>query len=387
MTVSTGAGHGDADAIVSDPDLARFAPSRMWHWLVTPLALGLIAVLATIPLVGYQVRHGFELSDSAGLAVALGVFLYAAALAWSGRRAWATFTVRSIRTFIAVQVIGGYAVGMLFLVAGIVAAIHFFLFLGLWSAAIILPAGARNSAWRYTEVGFRARSVRGALLIQAAVAIVLPPLVAVIAAAASAPTEQQTRYTTYAIIVPVLGAVGLVVLLVRGRSDVSAATRGQGDIYSERIVLHPLYAEEAARIVAGRPLPGDAWHPEYPFVDELDPLRSLARRSAAEVDPVFGMYMIRTRDDGLAVGGIGFFGPPDADGVVEVGYGLVEAARGRGIATDALRMMVNKARRSGALRMVADTNVDNTASRRVLERAGFGETRAGYGSVFFARDL
>src|SRR4051812_17515003 len=96
------------------------------------------------------------------------------------------------------------------------------------------------------------------------------------------------------------------------------------------VELHVIDPEEAARIVAGAQLPDDRWHPDYPLVDELDVLRPLA--DEPHPDPVFGLMMIRETRDGLAVGGIGFFGPPDADGAVEVGYGLVPAARGRGLA-------------------------------------------------------
>ena len=47
-------------------------------------------------------------------------------------------------------------------------------------------------------------------------------------------------------------------------------------------------------------------------------------------------------EDGVVVGGIGFHGPPSGD-VVEVGYGVVPAARGRGVATEALRLLLDVA--------------------------------------------
>ncbi|OZB86725.1 MAG: N-acetyltransferase, partial [Microbacterium sp. 14-71-5] len=72
--------------------------------------------------------------------------------------------------------------------------------------------------------------------------------------------------------------------------------------------LDPIDPALAARIVAREERAGDDWHPEYPFADELVPLRSLASRE--EADPVFTLYAIRD-DEGVAVGGFGFFGPPD----------------------------------------------------------------------------
>lgn len=52
-----------------------------------------------------------------------------------------------------------------------------------------------------------------------------------------------------------------------------------------RLVLHPIRPRDAARIVARAPGWDDRWHPDYPFEDELDPLRSLAGATAP--DPVF----------------------------------------------------------------------------------------------------
>lgn len=155
------------------------------------------------------------------------------------------------------------------------------------------------------------------------------------------------------------------------------------DLTTERLVLHPITPEEARRIADGEREPG--WHPEYPFEDELDPLRSLAR--AVSPDPVFTLYQVRERVSGLAVGGIGFFGPPDRDGVVELGYGLVQAARGRGIATEALVAAVGIAAGHGATAVHADTEVGNTASQRVLEKAGFREVRRTEALVDFERTL
>jgi len=152
-------------------------------------------------------------------------------------------------------------------------------------------------------------------------------------------------------------------------------------VETERLLLAAISPALAGRIVAGAPDASDApWHPEYPWVDELDPLRSHAR--ATDPDPVFTMYQVRTRADGLAIGGLGFFGPP-GDGRVELGYGLVPSARGRGYATEALRAAVDLAARYGARTIAADTEESNAASQNVLRKAGFTATRRDGGLVFF----
>jgi len=150
-------------------------------------------------------------------------------------------------------------------------------------------------------------------------------------------------------------------------------------------VLDVISPELARRIVARDEQPGDDWHPEYPFADELDPLRSLA--AASSTDPVFTMYLIRRRSDGSAVGGIGFFGPPDDTGTVEFRYGLVPSARGAGIATESVELALQQAADNGARAVVADTDVANVASQRVLEKNGFVEVRRGAALVFYRREL
>lgn len=62
---------------------------------------------------------------------------------------------------------------------------------------------------------------------------------------------------------------------------------------------------------------------------------------------------------------------PEA-GRVEIGYGVADAARGKGVATAGARQMVARAFADPGVREVyAETAVDNTASRRVVEKAGF----------------
>jgi GNAT superfamily N-acetyltransferase len=125
-------------------------------------------------------------------------------------------------------------------------------------------------------------------------------------------------------------------------------------IETERLVLVPISPAPAARIVAGEPGPDELWHPQYPFVDELDPLRAH---------------------------------PAATEGRVELGYGLVAAARGRGYATEALRAAVATAREHGARSVAADTDLDNLASQGVLRKAGFAEIRRDDRLMFFSLAL
>ena len=56
---------------------------------------------------------------------------------------------------------------------------------------------------------------------------------------------------------------------------------------------------------------------------------------------------------------------------VELGYWLFVGARGRGVATRAVRALVDDSHTRGVVRVEAHVRVGNIASERVLERAGF----------------
>ncbi|MGH3412313.1 MAG: GNAT family N-acetyltransferase [Marmoricola sp.] len=156
---------------------------------------------------------------------------------------------------------------------------------------------------------------------------------------------------------------------------------------TDRLRLEPMTAAEAADTVAGRRHP--EWHPDYPRVDDVDAARSIRPDGGSTR---WGSRRIMRASDGLVVGTIGYFGPPApaGDGVAEteVGYGLVAAARGAGLATEALRALAGEADRAG-VRLRASVGPDNAASLRVLAKCGFTEVRgaAEGGEMVLARPV
>jgi len=89
------------------------------------------------------------------------------------------------------------------------------------------------------------------------------------------------------------------------------------------------------------------------------------------------------------VGGIGA-GAIDDNGIVEIGYWLRADARGRGLTTRALRLVAGWALANGASRVQLRAAVENEASRRVAERAGFtleGVLRSSYWNPRLERRL
>ncbi|WNI14207.1 GNAT family N-acetyltransferase [Actinacidiphila sp. ITFR-21] len=98
---------------------------------------------------------------------------------------------------------------------------------------------------------------------------------------------------------------------------------------------------------------------------------TVATAGAGVYRPGWGLFAITRTEDGTAVGGAGFHGPPDR-GAVEIGYDLSESARGAGWATDAARALCQWAlAQPNVMVVLATTEPRNSASQAVLERVGF----------------
>jgi RimJ/RimL family protein N-acetyltransferase len=89
-------------------------------------------------------------------------------------------------------------------------------------------------------------------------------------------------------------------------------------------------------------------------------------------DPWTHGFSLVLRDSDTVVGKAGFKGPPAADGVVEIAYGLSPDYQGKGYATEAAEALTAYAFSSGKVRVVrAHTLPESNASGRVLTKCGF----------------
>lgn len=108
--------------------------------------------------------------------------------------------------------------------------------------------------------------------------------------------------------------------------------------------------------------------------------------------PWYGWYVLSrptSQRPRTLIGAGGFFGPPGADGIIEIGYSVARDFKRRGYATEFVRALVDHAFATGQVRrIVARTTAENPGSIRVLERAGFQFAGAGQepGSVQYKRD-
>jgi RimJ/RimL family protein N-acetyltransferase len=83
-------------------------------------------------------------------------------------------------------------------------------------------------------------------------------------------------------------------------------------------------------------------------------------------------FLAETLRERLIVGMIGFKSPPDSNGSVEIGYGIVPSQQGQGFATQAVDCLVKEGFSKAEIQMIVAYTVPmNSASGRVLEKNQF----------------
>lgn len=141
---------------------------------------------------------------------------------------------------------------------------------------------------------------------------------------------------------------------------------------TERLVLRPLKREDAgpislfcsdfnvARMLARIP------HPYPPGAAEAFVERALSGRVPETVYAIESVH-------GAPTGFVGVTGLRRVEGEPDprLGYWLGRPAWGRGMATEAVRAVIDEGFAQGLERLASDVFLDNAASRRVLEKTGF----------------
>lgn len=158
------------------------------------------------------------------------------------------------------------------------------------------------------------------------------------------------------------------VTMALDRTDWAAS---QPSIATPRLVMRPPVladADEIALLAADRALGLMTAAIPKPFT--LEDARAFVLASARRSRPASMTFSIRHAETGRLLGGVGW---ADGEaGAVELGYWLGAEHRGRGLATEAARAVLEAAfEMTGAAAVTARCRVTNPASRGVLERCGF----------------
>lgn len=101
-------------------------------------------------------------------------------------------------------------------------------------------------------------------------------------------------------------------------------------------------------------------------------LTALRKAAGEPADPWRHGFFVIEKDAGTVIGSAGFKGAPDADGMVEIAYGVVPAREGQGFATEAAGALVRFAAGDPRVRLLrAHTLPEANASTHVLRKCGF----------------
>jgi len=151
-------------------------------------------------------------------------------------------------------------------------------------------------------------------------------------------------------------------------------------ITTERLELIPLTIEDLENACCDQ----EKVFMRYGFIGTIQPTTSemqgiyRLKITHMQEDPrnqLFSTYFwIKDRKTHQYLGEVGFKGFQESFFSVEIGYGMIEAFRGKGYMTEAVKALVQWAfsmRVEGLLYIIATTNLYNIPSQKVLEKVGF----------------
>lgn len=165
-----------------------------------------------------------------------------------------------------------------------------------------------------------------------------------------------------------------------------------GRIYTDRLVLVPMTYEMACSALEGTCSAIEAaglktagrW-PEADTLEILPIVRDRLTLYGSEPDG-FGSWLFARKGDMVIVGDGGFKNFPAADGIVEIGYGMLTEERRKGYCFEAVSALIEWAFTNDNIQaVIADCLIDNTGSARVLQKCGMQEAGVSDGLIHWKR--
>lgn len=144
----------------------------------------------------------------------------------------------------------------------------------------------------------------------------------------------------------------------------------RGSLGYERI--RPQHAEELEPLSLDPRVWRTLQYPTEPPPTPAAVRRTAERKHAHWESHGFGQWLLRDRSDGLTVGRGGLqYTEATGQWEIEIGWAVLPARWGRGFATELAQASIEAAFESlGLDHVIAYTQPDNLASRRVMEKAG-----------------
>lgn len=153
-------------------------------------------------------------------------------------------------------------------------------------------------------------------------------------------------------------------------------------IETERLIIKPLtYSQLEKYILNNNSLEQELNLNETSRLISPELKEALERTILPNVADISKNYLYSTlwtlisKKDNKMVGDLCFVGAPNAGGEIEIGYGIYDINAGLGFMTEAVGGMISWAKKQTEIHaIIADTEKQNTASFRVLEKNGFVKT-------------
>jgi RimJ/RimL family protein N-acetyltransferase len=163
-------------------------------------------------------------------------------------------------------------------------------------------------------------------------------------------------------------------------------------INTKRLILLPITREITASLLDKKTNEveelGLCTDGSWPTADTMDILPIIYETLKESEPSGFETWLIIRKDNNHIIGDIGFHGKPDETGGAEIGYGIVEAERSKGFGFEALQAIVDWAVSQKSVNALkAECLIENTASARILEKAGMCEIRRDKELMYWQIDL
>ena len=84
----------------------------------------------------------------------------------------------------------------------------------------------------------------------------------------------------------------------------------------------------------------------------------------------FTCWLVVIKEENIGAGMLGFKGYPNTEGSTEIGYGIDAAYQNKGYMSEAVQSLISWAFTHPFCKVITATEVENPASRRLLEKVG-----------------
>lgn len=150
-------------------------------------------------------------------------------------------------------------------------------------------------------------------------------------------------------------------------------------IETTRLLLIPMTVDLVDAAITGNERAfeelGFQTHGLWPIGDLCDALSFFREMLEKNGPDLFGPWLITQKNNRTIIGDIGFKGPPDNNGTIEIGFSVIPSEQRNGYCFESAEALLKLGIADKKVRaVIAECLISNTASQAVLKKLGFSET-------------